>query len=62
MSKKTDNNQIDKKLDRIVSLLEALLALELNRTNLDRNEIRARLGVDKAVVNKILNGIKKKGE
>lgn len=59
MSKITNNHSLSKKLDRIIFLLESLLALELNRTNLSRNEIRARVGVDKTVVNKILNGIKK---
>ncbi len=54
-----NNSPFDKKLDRIIYLLESLLALELNRTNLDRNEIRAHLGIEKARVNKILKGIKK---
>lgn len=62
MPKTNNSHLLDKKIDRIISLLEILVALELNRTNLDRNGIRARLGVDKAIVNKILNGIKKKGE
>lgn len=59
MAKTTNNHPLSKKLDRAISLLEALLALELNRTNLNRNQICARLGVDKTIVNKILNGIKK---
>ncbi len=60
MPKPKNINHLEKKVDRIVSLLEMLLALELNQTNLDRNSIRSRLGIDKAIVNKILNGIKKK--
>lgn len=59
MEKPTNNRPLEKKLDRIIYLLESLLAIELNRTNLDRNKIRARLGIEKAKVNKILEGIKR---
>lgn len=57
MAKITNNHPLGKKTDRVIYLLEALLALELNRTNLNRNEIRDRLGIDKAKVNKMLDGI-----
>lgn len=58
---KTSNpiSSLEKKLDRIVFLLEHLLAIALNDTNLDRNGIRAHLGVDKAKVNRMLNGVQK---
>ena len=59
MAKTTNNHPLGRKIDRVIYLLEALLALELNRTNLDRNKIRDRLGIDKAKVNKILDGIKR---
>ncbi len=59
MVKTTNNHPLDKKLDRVIYLLESLLALELNQTNLNRNKIRAHLGIDKAKVNKILKGIKR---
>jgi len=59
MVKTTNNHLLDKKFDRVIYLLEALLALELNRTNLNRNKIRDRLGIEKARVNKILDGIER---
>lgn len=59
MAKATNNHPLSKKLDRTIFLLEALFALELSRVGLSRNEIRARLGIDKAIINKILNGITK---
>lgn len=59
MVKISNKHPLDKKLDRAIYLLESLLALELNKTNLDRNKIRAHLGIEKAKVNKILEGIKK---
>jgi len=59
MAKTINNHPLNKKLDRVIYLLESLLALKLNQTNLDRNKIRARLGIEKAKVNKILDGIKR---
>jgi len=59
MVKTTNNHPLDKKFDRVIYLLEALLALELNQTNLNRNKIRDRLGIEKARVNKILDGIER---
>ncbi|MDD2753337.1 MAG: hypothetical protein PHT44_01900 [Candidatus Portnoybacteria bacterium] len=59
MAKTIGRHPLDRKLNRIIYLLESLLALEFNRTNLDRNKIRARLSIDKAKVNKILDGIKR---
>lgn len=46
-------------IDRVVYLLESILALELNQTNLNRNEIRDRLGIEKSRVNKMLDGIER---
>ncbi len=60
MKSQPNDHPLSKKLDRITYLLEVLVALELNKTNLDRNTIRARLGIDKTAVNKILNQIEKK--
>ena len=59
MTKTTNKHPLDKKLDRVIYLLESILALKLNRTNLDRNKIRDRLGIDKVKVNKMLDGIKR---
>lgn len=59
---KTNNNSLEVKFERVIHLLESLLALELNKTNLDRNEIRAHVGIDKTKVNKMLDGIKKSNE
>ena len=59
MAKTINNHSLDKKFDRLIYLLEAILALELNRTNLNRNKIRDRLGIEKARVNKILDGIER---
>ena len=59
MAQIINNHPLGKKLDRVICLLESILALELNQTNLDRNEIRAHLGIDKAKVNKMLKSIKK---
>jgi hypothetical protein len=59
MAKTTNNHPLGKKINRVIYLLEALLALELNRTNLDRNKIRDRLGIEKVRVNKILDGIER---
>ena len=42
MAKTINNHSLDKKFDRLIYLLEAILALELNRTNLNRNKIRDR--------------------
>ncbi len=54
-----NHKEMTKRLDRLTYLMEHILALELNKTNLDRNAIRSHLGVDKAKVNEMLNGIKK---
>jgi hypothetical protein len=64
MVKTSDIHPLAKKIDRVVCLLESLLALELNKTSLSRDKIRAHMGIDKAKVNKMLKGIKKtvKGE
>ena len=59
MAKTTNNHPLGRKIDRVIYLLEALLALELNRTNLNRNKIRDRLGINKAKVNKMLDGIER---
>lgn len=59
MAKTNNNHLLDKKLDRVIYLLEFLLALKLNGTNLNRNKIRAHLGIEKAKVNKMLKGIKR---
>lgn len=59
MTKTPNNHPLEKKLNRLIYLLETLLALELNKTNLDRNKIRDRLGIDKAKVNKMLEDIER---
>ena len=58
MANKNQHTLIENKIDRIIYLLEHLLALELNKTNLARNGIRTHLVIDKKKVNKMLNGIK----
>lgn len=59
MTKGLNSHPLEKKVDRVIYLLETLLALQLSQTSLNREEIRARIGVDKAKVNKMLNGIVK---
>ena len=53
------NNQQLKKLDRIVYLLEHLLAIQLLKTGLTWTEIAKHMIADKAKINKMLKGIKK---
>jgi Mn-dependent DtxR family transcriptional regulator len=56
----TENAQaIEKKLDIMIGLLQHLLALELSKTAVSRDEIGRHLHVRKATVSKMLKGVKK---
>ena len=50
---------LEKKLDTVIDLLQNLLALELSKQALTRDEIRKRLHVGKGTVNTMLKGIGK---
>lgn len=50
----------EKKLDRIIYLLEHLLAIDLSKTNLSWAEIAKHVVADKKKINKMLKGTKKR--
>ena len=54
MPKKNESND-----DKVVSLLQNLLAIELWRGGLSQADIGVRLGVSKGTANKMLKGVKK---
>jgi len=45
--------------EKIVELLQHLLAIELWRSGLSQQQIRARLGISIGAVNKLLKGVKR---
>jgi len=54
------NNDVNTKLDEVISLLQHLVILELSRDGLSQGEIAKRLGIAKLLVNKVLKGIEYK--
>lgn len=54
MPKKSESND-----DKIISLLQNLLAIELWRGGLSQADIRVRLGVSTTTINKMLKGVKR---
>jgi len=55
-----DNNQnIEKKLDSIIALLQQLIALELSKRGVSKEVIGKRLHVAKSTVVEMLKGVKK---
>jgi hypothetical protein len=53
------DKQLDKKLDKIIYLLQHLLALELTKTNLNWSGIGKHIVAEKKKVNAMLKGIGK---
>jgi len=51
---------MEQKLDRIIELLQSLLALELSKIGMTHEEIRKYLSVGKETINKMLKGVNKK--
>lgn len=56
MANSKSENPNSKKLDRIIYLLEYLLALELSKTALNWSEIGKHIKVEKAQINAMLKG------
>ena len=55
-----DNNQnIEKKIDSIIALLQQLIALELSKRGVSKEVIGKRLHVAKSTVVEMLKGVKK---
>lgn len=54
-----DNQNIEKKLDVVIELLQQLLALKLSKNGVTQEIIGKRLHVAKATVVEMLKGIKK---
>ena len=54
-----DNKEMSQKYDRIICLLEHLVAIELFRSNVSQINITRRLGVATSKVNNMLKGIQK---
>lgn len=54
MPKKSESND-----DKIISLLQNLLAIELWRGGLSQADIRVRLGVSTTTINQMLKGVKR---
>jgi predicted transcriptional regulator len=57
-----DGKVYGKKLERIIGLLQHLLAIELAKHGVTQKDIGKHLGLAKATVGKMLKGIKKVGE
>ena len=54
-------NPVEEKLDRVIELLQHLVALELSRRGVTHEVIGKNIHVAKAAVGKMLAGIKKDG-
>ena len=54
-----DDQRIERRLDTIIGLLQNMLALELSRSGVNKEEIGKRLCVAKATVVEMLKDVKK---
>ncbi len=61
-AKRSEVDPIGKKLDKITYLLEHVLALMLQRTDLNWSDIAKHLTVEKAKVNTMLKGTSKRNK
>jgi hypothetical protein len=59
MKKDQNSAGLEKKLDRVIYLLEYLVALELHETKLNRSKIRSRTGIQNKQLTDMLKDIKK---
>jgi hypothetical protein len=59
MKKDQNSAGLEKKLDRVIYLLEYLVALELHETKLNRSKIRSRTGIERKSLDQMLKGIEK---
>lgn len=56
-----ESNPVEEKLDRVIELLEHLVALELSRRGATHEAIGKSIHVAKATIGKMLAGVKKDG-
>jgi DNA-binding MarR family transcriptional regulator len=59
---KSSDNTIEEKLDKIVALLQHLVALELSKSGATQAAIRKHLRVAKSTVVEMLRGVNKRGK